>query len=139
MSHPSMPALFTLAVVYLPRFEALATAVQSTADSLQERTHVCIPCQSYVQDMLHSLDKVISHRHSLSSGCLVPGQRCLLYLRKEQQGGQHLGDHELQHRYFAYGNKQTRYGFLSNYYSLKPCSYEEKLKIVFFFFTKFPS
>lgn len=39
VSHPSMSALLTLTVVDLPWFNAfLAAAVQSTANSLQERT-----------------------------------------------------------------------------------------------------
>lgn len=58
MSHPSVPALFTLSVVYFPRLEALATAVQSTADSLWERTHVCTQRKSYVQNMLHLFNKI---------------------------------------------------------------------------------
>lgn len=50
MSHPSVPALLTLPVVDLPRFETLTAAVQSTADSLRERTHGCIQYKSYVLD-----------------------------------------------------------------------------------------
>lgn len=50
MSHPSVPALLTLPVVDLPRFETLTAAVQSTANSLRERTHGCIQCKSYAPD-----------------------------------------------------------------------------------------
>ena len=39
-----MSALLTLTVVDLPWFEALAAAVQSTADSLQERTRRHLAC-----------------------------------------------------------------------------------------------
>lgn len=38
MCHPSVSALLTLAMVDLPGFETLTATVQSTADSLQERT-----------------------------------------------------------------------------------------------------
>lgn len=44
VSHPSMSALLTLTVVDLPWFEALAAAVQSTADSLQEGTRGHLAC-----------------------------------------------------------------------------------------------
>lgn len=46
MSHPSVPALFTLTVVYLPRFETLATAVQSTADSQIPQAIIAKQCQA---------------------------------------------------------------------------------------------
>lgn len=76
MGHPSVSALLTLPVVYLPGFETLAAAVQSTADSLQKRTQVCKACKSGVE---HTLSPQTRHSppsgsvHGAAHACSEPG------------------------------------------------------------------
>lgn len=85
MGHPSMPALFTLTVVYFPWFETLATAVQSTADSLQKRTQVCpsmlVMCgtpMAFTKQNLHSatlMEQCVPTLHQTQTCIFDPGKR----------------------------------------------------------------
>lgn len=131
VSHPSVPALLTLPVVDLPRFETLTAAVQSTADSLRERTHGCIQRKSYVPDT----DAFIK-RNSLIHKIHSADQRCISYLRKEEPHAQLSGDHECNIQNLHIDNRENLKGLLIKAYGWKPCCYEGHRKTRSCIFTK---
>lgn len=131
VSHPSVPALLTLPVVDLPRFETLTAAVQSTTDSLWENTWMHTMCKSYVLDIVAFIKRnsLIRKIHSADQGCIS-------YLRKEEPQAQHSGHHECNKQNLHIDNRENLKGLLIKASGWKPCCYEGHRKTQSCIFTK---
>lgn len=125
MSHPSMSALLTLTVVYFPRFEALATTVQSTADSLQKRRiNTCLCGNVSAVQSIHCTQETkyippFNSLHQARSIHSVPDPRMGAVPWKDDQLAQYLGDCECITQIFCTREWAKTQGLLREDYGLE--------------------